>query len=540
MSKTFGRSRVLDQVSLSVLPGETHALIGHNGSGKSTFVKVLAGFHAPDPGCIVSVDGMPLRMPARAPELTASGITFVHQDLGLVDDLSVTENCRVGQFAPKRFSRRIDWNAEHELVRDVLVRLDSGLDPRASVGGLSAADRSTVAIARAVAGQLPGRGLIVLDEATRALPRPAQEHLYGLIESVAASGGSVLVITHRVGEVLRLAARVSVLRDGKLTASGLSTSGLDETGIGQLLTGRRAGEGADALRPPQPPARTALIAAPAAGTPGIAEGCAKVEGLTGEALDRVCFEVRRGEVLGVTGVIGSGADELPALLTGTRRAAAGLLTVPAGTIDLSRRALHRCLDAGVVLVPERRDSDGLALKLTVRENLALPLVRQRSRPWKVPGGWEDELVRRCTADLDIRAAGGPGLTGQQQVGQLSGGNRQKVLFGKWLATGPRLLVLHEPTQGVDIGARAQLLRLIRSAAEGGIAVVLASIEAEDLAAVCDRVLVLRQGRVTAELAGPCAAEEIIQHSYAEPARQGPAAPGGSAASHTSEQTEDPR
>jgi ribose transport system ATP-binding protein len=542
MSKTFGQSRVLDQVSLSVMPGEIHALIGHNGSGKSTLVKVLAGFHAPDPGCAVTVDGTPLRLPARASELSAGGITFVHQDLGLVDALSVTENCRVGRFTAQRFSRRIDWNAEHELVRDLLARLDSDLDPRAPVGGLSAADRTTVAIARAIGGQLPGRGLIVLDEATRALPRPAQEHLYRLIESVAAGGGSVLVITHRVGEVIRLAARVSVLRDGKLAASGLSTSSLDETGIGQLLTGRRPGDGASALCLPQLSARPDQVAAlTAGGPPGTGKTCARVAGLAGGALDGVGFEVRRGEVLGVTGVVGSGADELPALLTGTRRAAAGLLTVPAGTIDLSRRALHQCLDAGVVLVPERRDSDGLALKLTVRENLALPLVRRHSRPWKVRGGWEDELVRRCSDDLDIRSSGGRDRLGRQQVGELSGGNRQKVLFGKWLAAGPRLLVLHEPTQGVDIGARAQLLGLIRSAAEGGIAIVMASIEAEDLAAVCDRVLVLRQGRIAAELDGPCTAEEIIQHTYAESARQGPAVPGGSSAPelHSSEQTEVP-
>jgi ribose transport system ATP-binding protein len=540
MSKTFGRSRVLDQVSLNLMPGEIHALIGHNGSGKSTFAKVLAGFHAPDPGCSVIVDGTRLRMPARAAELAAGGITFVHQDLGLVDTLSVTENCRVGHFAAGRFSRRIDWNSEHEQVRAILARLDSDLDPRAPVGGLPAAGRTTVAIARAIAGQVPGRGLIILDEATRALPRPAQEHLYGLIEGVAAGGGSVLLITHRVGEVLRLASRVSVLRDGRLAASCLATSSLDGAGLGQLLTGRRDGAPM-ALSRPQTAVRPVPAAARAVGdASGARETCAQVEGLAGDALEGIGFEVRRGEVLGVTGVIGSGADELPALLTGARRAAAGLLTVPGGTIDLSRRALHRCLDAGVVLVPERRDTDGLALQLSVRENLALPLVRRHSRPWRVHGGWEDELVRRCTDDLDIRVADGPDQAGQHQVGQLSGGNRQKVLLGKWLATGPRLLVLHEPAQGVDVGARAQLLGLVRGAAASGIAIVMASIEAEDLAAVCDRVLVLRQGRVAAELAGPCTADEIIRHTYAEPAGPEPAVPDRGAASPRNEQTEVPR
>src|SRR5579862_9130070 len=215
LSKTFGRSRVLRQVSLSVLPGEIHALVGHNGSGKSTLVKVLAGRHAPDPGGTITLDGTPLRVPVRARDLAAGGISFVHQDLGLIDSLSVTENCQVGRFAVRPVSRRISWPREHERVRDVLARLDSDLDPRIPVGALPAADRATVAIARAVAGQQPGRGVIVLDEATRALPRPAQEHLYQLIEAIAADGGSVLMITHRVGEVFRLAARVSVLRDGE-------------------------------------------------------------------------------------------------------------------------------------------------------------------------------------------------------------------------------------------------------------------------------------------------------------------------------------
>jgi ribose transport system ATP-binding protein len=522
LSKTFGLSRVLDQVSLSIMPGEIHALVGHNGSGKSTLVKVLAGFHAPDPGCSLTLDGAPLHVPARAADLAAGGITFVHQDLGLVDSLSVAENCRVGYFTARRWSRRIDWKAEHERVRSVLARLDSDLDPRALVGSLPAAGRTTVAIARAVAEQVPGRGVIVLDEATRTLPRPAQEHLYRLVEGIADGGGSVVLITHRVGEVLRLASRVSVLREGRLIASGQPTTSFDLVGLGQLLAGRR-----DAEAPGPPSPHPAAAASPAPGLPAeFRPACAdgtpgpgvRVEGLAGRALAGISFEVSPGEILGVTGLIGSGADELPALLTGARRAAAGLLTVRAGTIDLSRPALRRCLDAGVVLVPEQRDADGLALALSVRENLALPLVRRRSRPWKVRGGWEDELVRRCAGDLDIRTAAGPDRVGQHQVGQLSGGNRQKILFGKWLATGPRLLVLHEPTQGVDVGARAQLLALIRQAAAAGIAVVLASNEAEDLAAVCDRVLVLRDGRISAERPGPCAAEEIIQLTYQEASR----------------------
>jgi ribose transport system ATP-binding protein len=517
LSKTFGLSRVLDQVSLSIVPGEIHALVGHNGSGKSTLVKVLAGFHAPDPGCSATLDGARLPVPVRAADLAAGGITFVHQDLGLVDSLSVAENCRVGYFTARRWSRRIDWKAEHERVRSVLARLDSDLDPRALVGSLTAADRTTVAVARAVAEQVPGRGVIVLDEATRTLPRPAQEHLYRLVEGIADGGGAVVLVTHRVGEVLRLASRVSVLREGRLIASGQPTASFDRVALGELLAGRRDAEtshrpAAGSRKAPDLPGAASSAKDSAGGPPGPAF---RVAGLAGRELAGISFEVSPGEILGVTGLIGSGADELPALLTGARRAAAGVLTVPSGTIELSRPALRRCLDAGVVLVPERRDADGLALGLSVRENLALPLVRRRARPWKVSGGWEDQLVRRCADDLDIRTAAGPDRVGAQPAGQLSGGNRQKVLLGKWLATGPRLLVLHEPTQGVDVGARAQLLALIRQAAAAGIAVVMASIEAEDLAAVCDRVLVLHCGHISAERPCPCASREIIQLTYQE-------------------------
>jgi ribose transport system ATP-binding protein len=190
------------------------------------------------------------------------------------------------------------------------------------------------------------------------------------------------------------------------------------------------------------------------------------------------------------------------------RAAAGQVATGGVVIDLARPALRRCLDAGIVLVPERRDSDGLALSLSVRENLALPLLRRHGKPWRVGSGWEDDLVHRSVAGLGIHPP-----EGDAPVGWLSGGNRQKVLFGKWLATGPRLLVLHEPTQGVDVGARAQLLGLVRQAAASGVAILIASIEAEDLAAVCDRVLITRDGCIAAELTAPCDDQQIIQLTY---------------------------
>lgn len=536
LSMTFGRVRALASVSLTVAAGEIHGLVGHNGSGKSTLVKVLAGVHAPDPGGAVSLDGEPLRLPARGADLAARGVAFVHQDLGLIDSLSVTENCRVGRFAAGPVTRRIRWGAEHERVRGHLARLGSDLDPRAPVGGLSAADRATVAIARAMADQLAGRGIIILDEATRSLPRPAQERLYHLIRAFAAGGGSVLLITHRVDEVLSLAGRVTVLRDGEVAAAGIETSGLDHAALGQILAGRREDPSRSATTPrsggPARPASTNQAGrtnqprrpprpAPGADGQGPDQIRARISGLRGRTVAAATFSVAAGEVVGLTGLLGSGFDELPRLLAGAERAAAGQLEIAGTVIDLSRSALRRCLDAGVVLVPERRDTEGLALSLSVRENLALPMIRRKSRPWLIRAGWEDDLVRRSVADLGITPA-----AGGTPAGWLSGGNRQKVLFGKWLATGPRLLVLHEPTQGVDVGARAQLLSLIRGVAADGLAVIMASIEAEDLAAVCDRVLITRDGRIAAELTAPCADAEIIRLTYQD--SPGPATPAGDA------------
>ena len=345
LSKTFGSAVVLRRVSLEVAAGEVHALVGHNGSGKSTLARVLAGAHTPDAGGSIALDGAALPLPLHIRDLAGSGITFVHQDLGLVDGLSVTENCRIGRFTARPLSRRVNWRAEHDQVRATLARLHSTLDPRTPVGSLSAADRSTVAIARAIQDQMPGRGLIVLDEATRALPRPAQEHLYRLITSIAAAGGAVLMITHRVDEVFQLAARVSVLRDGELIAAGLHTASLDRADLGRLLVGpRQSGPGAPTPGPATPGAAAAPSPAagpapsralpPGRGTAPTADHPIRVAALTGRVLADVTFDVAPGEVLGVTGVLGSGLEELTGLLTGTRRAAAGQLTVPTGVIDL--------------------------------------------------------------------------------------------------------------------------------------------------------------------------------------------------------------
>ncbi|MCX6413340.1 MAG: sugar ABC transporter ATP-binding protein [Actinobacteria bacterium] len=477
VSKTFGATTVLDSANLVVQPGEIHALVGQNGSGKSTLVKVLTGFHAPDPGGTVLVDGRALSLPIRWQEASAAGISVVHQDLGLLDQLSVAENVGVGGFIHSRYLRKIDWRAQRRLAQEVLDRLGVDVDPAAPVASLTASQRAEVGIARALRGQEVGSGLVILDEATRALPREELTRFHALLKRVVAGGTSVLMVSHNLQEVLSLSDKVTVLRDGRAVGSGLTTTELSEQGIARLMLGKSVGRVVRA----QSPADDAPIAA-------------AVEGLTSGPVESVSFAIREGEVVGFTGLPGSGFELIPYLITGARRANAGTLTTALGRVDLSRASVADCLTSGVALVPERRDRDGLAYEMSIQDNIALPSLSRRGRPWHVSRSWQLKEAADAIGRLGIHARSAATL-----VKELSGGNQQKVLVAKWLSVGPRLFVLHEPTQAVDVGARRDLLQAVRDNASSGLGVLLVSIEPADLVEVCDRILVFRPGMPFLEL-----------------------------------------
>jgi ribose transport system ATP-binding protein len=468
ISKTFGAATVLSDVQLNVQPGEIHALVGQNGSGKSTLVKILTGYYRPDRGAEIAIDGQPLKTPIRWQAAKNAGLAVVHQDLGLVDHMTVTDNICVGSFPTVGRPRRIDARATHAVARSVLERLEVAIDPRRHCADLSAAERAEVAIARALRDQHPGRGLTILDESTRALTGQALTRFYELMRRVAASGGSILMISHSLTEVVSVADRVTVLRDGKVAASGLNTGEVTEPEIATLMLGQRLRSHA---------LRGAAVA-------GDGQARVELEGLKTAELAELSLQVRQGEVLGITGATGTGIEKLPYILFGSQPAEAGKLRVDENELDLSAADMAATLRAGVALVPERRDRDGLAFSLSTSENFSLPLLKRRGRPWLVKRSWQREEYAEAVAALGIRPAGPAAL-----VRDLSGGNQQKVLLAKWLATDPKLLILHEPTQAVDVGARQDLLRAIRGVAERGVAVLLVSSEADDLAALCDRVLV---------------------------------------------------
>ena len=474
---------------MTVQPGEIHGLVGQNGSGKTTLVKLLSGYHAPDSGGEVQVDGAPVGLPVRPAELHRLGMSVVHQDLGLLDDFTVVENVRIGAFRRRRLTRSIRWDGERQLAREALQHLGHEIDPNARVRDLLPADRATVAIARALQHHHPGRGVIMFDESSRALPRDSLEHFHALIREVAGRGGSVLLVSHQLEEVLSVADRVTVLRDGVVVASGTPTSELDEHELIRLMLGYELDSRA--------PARAAV-------TRDGREPAARARGVCGRLVDGVTLEIGSSEIVGVTGLMGSGFEELPYLLGGAHPAQAGELTVGGRRIDLATACPRDLVDAGVALVPERRDAQGLSLSMSLLENVTLPRVRVHGSPGRLGFGWQREEADWVIRELGVRPPA-PGMT----VGNLSGGNQQKVMLGKWLRGDPRLLVLHEPTRAVDVAARRDLMSVIFRVATSGSGVLVAGMDANELQSMCDRVLIMRDGRIEEELRGAAVTVEGV-------------------------------
>jgi ribose transport system ATP-binding protein len=368
------------------------------------------------------------------------------------------------------------------------------------VGGLTAPERAEVAIARAMRDQTGGAGLVILDESTRALGGEDLARIHGLLRRIAASGSSVLMISHNLPELLRITDRLTILRDGRTAGIGLTTRDLTEQDIARTMLGAAVAD---------TPPRSSTHDRPTA--PAMT-----VRGLTGPRVPAIDFEVAAGEVLGLTGLPGSGYEDIPYLLTGAQPAEGGRLEIRGKTLELRKASVSACLRAGLVLVPERRDRDGLAFEQSVQDNITLPAVRHHGKPWFVARRWQQDEARKATDTLDIRPRD-PLLL----VKQLSGGNQQKVLLAKWMALAPAVMILHEPTQAVDVGARQDILRSMQRAADSGVSVLLVSSEPEDLAAACDRVLVYGEGGLVEATA--LTPDAIVEQIYAGTATAGSSA-----------------
>jgi ribose transport system ATP-binding protein len=509
-SKTYGRRQVLSDVSLDVAPGEVHALAGHNGSGKSTLVKILSCYHEADAGLEIRIDGVtPARFPMPVAELREAGITVVHQDLGLAEDLTVLENLRVGRYKRRR-TGTIDWKAESEVAIEAFRKVGLSIDLNQPVRRLDAADRAAVAIARCLQDIKPGSGLVIFDEATQALPLEMLETFYGLIRRFVADGTSALVVSHRVDDILGFADSVSVLRDGKLVATATRTANLTPTELtGTLLGGTEAPAMVEKLKRGR-----------AKGSGADAPLGLQAEKITGGSLSGFDLEVRKGEIVGLTGLLGDGFTEAPYLLAGARPLSGGTIRVGDAVLD-EKSSIQDFLDAGVAFVPGSRANEGLALPLSVRENLTLPRVSQRDRPWLLRNGWQVDEARGAIERFAIRTPSEDSL-----CSTLSGGNQQKLLLAKWLLQEPDALILLEPTAGVDIGARKDLLDALVEASGEGTAVVYASLDFEDLAEYCDRVVVVSSGRASVSLEAPLTAHDIASAVYRFSAKATPSVGAG--------------
>lgn len=508
LSKTFGGARALDDVSLEIVPGEVHGLLGENGSGKSTLIKVLAGYHQPDPGGELRLADIAVRLPLHPGQFRELGMAFVHQDLGLIPSLSVVENLRVRVLAGGG-RRRISWGRERRRALELFEEFGVDVDPVATIAELSATDQALVAIVRALddiresSRHLDRPGLLVLDETTVFLPESGRRQLFSLVQSVTTTLASVLFVSHNLDEVREVTDRITVLRDGKRQGT-VSTADVSERQLVEMIIGRALLSGGDTRS-------TASSDAP----------FVQVQGLEGRTVSDTSFDVRRGEVLGLTGLVGAGYDEVAYLLFGADRARRGRLTIEGRDFELSEMDPHRAVAEGIALIPADRLRDGSVGSLKIEENVTLQVL-DRYRPWALRRKKLRRDAREMLRSFEVRPDQ-PELAYEN----LSGGNQQKVLLAKWLETNPRLLLLHEPTQGVDVGAREQIFKVVQQAAQGGSAVLCSSNDAEQLARICQRVIVFARGRPVRELVGDeVTKERLSEESYA--VADGPPIEGGAA------------
>lgn len=486
VAKSFHGRTVLHPFELRIAPGEIHALLGQNGSGKSTLIKVLSGFHQPDSGGTVLVAGQPLP-PGSAESAHRLGLRFVHQDLGLVDASSIVDNLLFGHGFPTRFGT-VRAAAARRRCAAALHAVGLDLDPGVPVAALTPAQRTGVAVARAMFASDERARVLVLDEPTATLPAEEVDHLHGTLRRAAGQGVAILYVTHFLDEVYRLADAVSVLRDGYL----VTTSAVEEIErpklVHHLVGGELEGVRREARRP-----------APGHGASFV------VRDLRAGRIRGVDLGAASGEILGVYGLTGSGRESLLAAVFGATTRESGHVLLAGREI---RPSPGGSIAAGIGYLPPDRKVSGGCLALPAAENLTLPSLRTFwARGWLSKRG-ESAEVRDWFGRLQVRPGDGIRLP----LSSFSGGNQQKVLLGKWLRLEPKVLLLDEPTQGVDVGAKAELHRQILKAAESGAVVVVSSTDVEELATLCDRVLVMRDGVVAEDLCGDDVTEREINRS----------------------------
>lgn len=482
ITKTFPGVKALSEVSLRLVPGQVTALVGENGAGKSTVVKILTGIYQPDGGAIL-VNGKPTVF--AAPQAAAdSGVTAIHQETVLFDELSVAENIFLGH-APRGAFGLINRKAMTERAGDILAGVGAGIDPDHKLKDLGIANKHLVAIARALS--IDAR-VVIMDEPTAALSHKEIEELYELVENLKAQGKAILFISHKFDEIFRIADNYTVFRDGHLIGDGAITD-VTETELVKMMVGRDVSQ----IFPTR--------------TPNPGDTVLTVEGYCHPTeFEDIGFTLRQGEILGFYGLVGAGRSEFMQALFGITRPSAGTVKVDGAAAQITSPA--DAVDHGIVYVPEDRGTQGAILDLPIFQNVTLPSLERISGKGFLKLAEEFKLARAYTQRLDLRAA-----SLDTHVGNLSGGNQQKVVIAKWLATRPKVIILDEPTKGVDIGSKAAVHEFMAELAAQGLAIIMVSSELPEILGMSDRVIVMREGRMVAELSGTdLQPETLVRHA----------------------------
>ncbi|MBM9509282.1 sugar ABC transporter ATP-binding protein [Actinacidiphila acididurans] len=478
VSKSFGAVRALRDVSLELYAGEAHALAGENGAGKSTLIKTLAGVHRPDAGTVL-LDGTPVVFHGPA-DARDAGVAVIYQEPTLFPDLSIAENIFVGR-QPRRSFGRVDHKAVREATAALFRRLGVDLDPEQPARGLSIADQQLVEIAKALSFDAR---VLIMDEPTAALTGSEVARLFGVVRALREAGAAVLFISHRLEEVFALCQRVTTLRDGAWVASE-PVAGLGEDDLVRRMVGRDL----DELYPKQDAA--------------VGDVALRVRRLTREGVfTDVSFEVRHGEIVGLAGLVGAGRSEVARAVFGVDRWDAGAAEVDGRPLKPGAPSL--AMAAGLALVPEDRRAQGLVMDMSIERNINLTGLRTTARAGLMNRGAERSRALDWAVRLQVKYA-----RLADMVGTLSGGNQQKVVLAKWLATDPRVLIVDEPTRGIDVGTKAEVHRLLSQLAADGVAVLMISSDLPEILGMADRVLVMHEGRLTADIPRERATEETV-------------------------------
>jgi rhamnose transport system ATP-binding protein len=479
VSKSFPGVKALDDVQFDVRAGEVHALLGENGAGKSTLIKIVSGLYEPDSGTM-RLDGEAVRF-ASPHDAQRAGIATMYQELLLFPELTVAENVFMGH-APRTRLGSLDWGAMRAETLQLLASLDiHDLDPSRIVGALSVGNRQRVEIAKALS---QNARILIMDEPTAALTEADVERLFAIVRLLRERGVGIVYISHRLEEVFVLADRVTVLRDGQY----VGTRQVAETSEDALIT-MMVGRTIENLFP-KLDAR-------------IGEPLLEVRDLGCKGLFRgVSLALRAGEIVGLAGLVGSGRSELAQAIFGINPADAGTIRLEGRAVQI--RSPGEAKRLGIAYVPEDRGTQGLIRPMRLRENISLAVLRQVTRGLFIDRRAETELAERSIRQFNIRAS-----STEQVVEKLSGGNQQKVVLGKWLATRPRVLIMDEPTRGIDVGAKAEIHRLMSALAQEGLAVLMISSELPEIMGMSDRILVMREGALVAGFAREDATQEVI-------------------------------